>query len=90
MKKKISIDVLATEEMKLLSYQVIGSGTIIESKTVPVSNTKQFTLEFMPKPSMAPKSHVIVYYVASNHEIISDKIQIEIEDGLKNFVSNFL
>jgi len=39
---------------------------------------------FTATDEMSPSSHVIVYYITSDGEIISDKLKIELESDLKN------
>jgi len=80
----IQIEVHGTKELKQISYQVIGSGSIVESKTISVPNMKKTEFSFTATDEMAPSSHVIVYYITSDGEIISDKRKIELESDLKN------
>lgn len=80
------IEVLATKEISQLSYQVLGKGNLVESKTVAFPQTKRHVLSFTPKVTMVPKSHVIIYYLTTDGEIISDKIEVEFGNELVNFV----
>jgi len=45
---------------------------------------KKTEFSFTATDEMAPSSHVIVYYITSDGEIISDKLKIELESDLKN------
>jgi CD109 antigen len=83
----VSIDVIATEEMDQLTYQVLGRGDVIISRTVQVPNSRNFNFRFLASFAMVPKANLIVYYIRPDGEIISDKIKIEFGDELQNFVS---
>jgi hypothetical protein len=84
--KKVVIDVQATKNLEQLIYQVIGSGSVLQSETIQTPRTKQYELSFQPKQEMIPKSQVIIYYIASNGEMISDKVELEFANELKNQV----
>jgi len=45
---------------------------------------KKTDFSFTATDEMAPSSHVIVYYITSDGEIISDKLKFELESDLKN------
>ena len=70
--------------MSQISYQIVCRGRIVESKTISVPNLKKTELTFTATNEMAPSSYVIVYYITSDGEIISDKLKIELESDLKN------
>ena len=80
----LQIEVEGTKNLKYFTYLVIGSGSVLESKTLSVSNLKKTEFSFTATDEMASSSHVIVYYITSDGEIISDKIKIELESDLKN------
>lgn len=81
------IGVRATNCLKKLTYQVIGGGSVIQSQTVSTPRTKRFKLSILPREEMFPKSQIIIFYIASNGEMISDKVEVEFTDELKNQVS---
>lgn len=85
--KNVEIEVRSTDDLKELSYLVIGSGTLIESQTISTPRTKHYVLSVSPKDEMSPKCQVIISYIASNGELISDKVDIEFENELNNKVS---
>lgn len=85
--QEVVVDVLTTEEMSQLTYQVMGRGDVIVSKTVPVQNSKSFTFKFLASFAMVPNAHLVVYYIRPDGEIISDQVKIEFGDELQNFVS---
>lgn len=80
---------LATKNLKQLTYLVVGKGNVIVSEIVEVPNKKDFQIEFTPSLAMVPKVSVIVYYITSDGEIISDSLKLEFGNELKNFVSLF-
>lgn len=83
----MSVDVIATEEMNQLTYQVLGRGDVIISRSMQVPNSKSFNFRFLASFSMVPKANLIVYYIRPDGEIISDELKIEFGDELQNFVS---
>lgn len=85
--QEVSIDVIGTEELNLLTYQVLGRGDVIISRTVQVPNSRTFNFRFLASFAMVPKANLIVYYIREDGEIISDRITIEFGDELQNFVS---
>jgi len=85
--QEVSVDVAATEEFESLTYQVLGRGDVIVSKTIPVSPTQNYNFKFLASFAMVPKASLIVYYIRSDGEIISDTLKMEFADELQNFVS---
>jgi len=67
----------------------MGKGDVILSEQVQVPDAKNFQITFMPSLAMVPKAYVIVYYIASNGEIISDSVDVEFGNELRNFVRNY-
>lgn len=72
--------------MKSLSYIVLGRGDVVISRTVDVPNVKDQVIRFLAAFVMVPKAQMIVYYVKDG-EIVSDRLQIDFDDDLQNFVS---
>lgn len=79
---------MATDNLSQLNYQVVGKGDVVKSERVQVPNAKDFQFEFKPSLAMIPKTNVIVYYITADGEIISDRVEIEFGNELKNFVSD--
>lgn len=84
--EKVLIEVLATNELKELTYQVFGRGKMIESQTIKANNAKTHTVEISPSLMMIPKANVVVYYISPLGDIVSDKIDIEFGNELINHV----
>jgi hypothetical protein len=85
----VSVEVLTTDEISQLSYQVIGRGSTVEANSVNFESTKKYTLTFRPTLMMVPKAQLIVYYLTKDGEIISDKTEIEFGNELVNNVRKF-
>lgn len=83
----MSIEVLTTDEVSQLSYQVIGRGSTIEAGSVNFDNAKKYILEIQPTLMMIPKAQIVVYYLTKEGEIISDNIEVEFGNELVNNVS---
>lgn len=84
---QIQIEVQGTEILEKITYQIVGSGSVVKSSIIEVPNeSKKFEFKIMATENMAPKSYIIVYYISSEGEIISDKLEIELENELKNII----
>ena len=88
--QEVSVDVIGTEEFNLLTYQLLGRGDVIISRTVQVPNSRNFNFRFLASFAMVPQANLIVYYIREDGEIISDQITIEFGDELQNFVSQIV
>lgn len=88
MSKNVAVEILSTKEISKLSYQVLGRGSCVESKTVYFTATTRHVFEFKPHLLMLPKAQLIVAYLHSDGEIISDRIEIGFVNELINQVRN--
>jgi hypothetical protein len=84
--KKIEIEVLATEELSKISYDIIGQGTLILSNSINVMNGKSSSFNFFGTFNMLPKATLLVYYVRPSGDLISDRVVIEFSRDFKNYV----
>lgn len=82
---EVTVEVQSTVSMRYLSYQVLGRGDIIVAKTVEIPNLMSHTFSFLASFAMVPKAQVIVHYVKGD-EIISDRLQIDFDNDLQNYV----
>lgn len=73
--------------MNQLTYQVLGRGDVIISRTLQVPSSKNFNFRFLASFAMVPKASLVVYYIREDGEIISDHLKIELGDELQNHVS---
>jgi Alpha-2-macroglobulin bait region domain len=52
-----------------------------------IDEKKNFKFDITPTQKMVPKAHIILFYVTEKGELISDKITVEFEKELSNYVS---
>lgn len=83
----MSVNVLATEELSSITFQIMGRSDVILSKTLAVAGSKSVDFTFMPTVAMMPKAELVVYYMRPDGEIISDHLKIKFGFQLQNFVS---
>ncbi|XP_037031199.1 CD109 antigen-like isoform X2 [Bradysia coprophila] len=83
--REVSVEVTSTEPLEYFTYQILGRGDIIVTRTEPVPKTTHFVFNFLASFAMVPKAQLIVYYMKDG-EIISDQIEIEFGEELHNFV----
>lgn len=84
----MSIELLANKEISGFTYQIFAKGSLVSSQVVSNPKSKRHVIAFLPKPSMLPTAKIVVYYFASNGEIVSDNVNVEFGNELVNFVSN--
>jgi Alpha-2-macroglobulin bait region domain len=85
--KFIRIQVKATEGMNYLYYQVIGRGGILASHRIKPHGSKVFVFKFWATFAMVPEAVLVVYYYKPNGEIIADRVELNFENHLNNYVS---
>lgn len=84
--REISVQVDSTEPMTHFTYQIIGRGDIIVSKTVEVPSRTSHTFKFLASFAMVPEAALVVYFVRPDGEIVSDKQSIKFRSSFQNFV----
>ncbi|XP_037047883.1 CD109 antigen-like [Bradysia coprophila] len=82
---EVSVEVTSTEPLDYFTYQILGRGDIIVTRTEMVPKTNYFVFSFMASFAMVPKAKLIVYYM-KDAQIISDAIDIDFGEELHNFV----
>lgn len=82
---EIAIEVQSTMNMRYLSYQVLARGDIIVAKMIEIPNLMSHTFSFLASFAMVPKAQVIVHFI-KGEEIISDRLQIDFDNDLQNYV----
>lgn len=88
MNQDVEIEVVSTDPMKYVSYQVLGRGDVILAATVPVPGlANSVSFRFLATYAMAPTAHVIVQYVLDDGEVVADALDIQLDGVLQNFVS---
>ncbi|KAG4078918.1 hypothetical protein HA402_005578 [Bradysia odoriphaga] len=83
--REVSVEVTSTEPLDYFTYQILGRGDIIVTRTEPVPKTNYFVFSFLASFDMVPKAELIVYYL-KGAQIISDTVDIEFGEELQNFV----
>ncbi|XP_055710660.1 thioester-containing protein 1 allele R1-like isoform X3 [Phlebotomus papatasi] len=84
--REISVQVDSTEPMTHFTYQIIGRGDIIVSKTVEVPSRTSHTFKFLASFAMVPEAALVVYFVRPDGEIVSDRQPIKFRSSFQNFV----
>ncbi|XP_059619137.1 CD109 antigen-like isoform X4 [Phlebotomus argentipes] len=84
--REISVQVDATEPMTHFTYQVIGRGDIIISKTVEVPSRNSHTFKFLASFAMVPEAKLVVYFIRPDGEVVSDSQPIKFRSSFQNFV----
>lgn len=81
------MEVLSTDDISQISYEVLGRGSCVEAKTLNFQSAKRVVVNIKPTIMMIPKAHVVFNYLTSDGEIISERIEINFGNELVNHVS---
>lgn len=84
--QEISATVTSTQNMKSVTYLVMGRGDIIIAKTIPLNSVTSHTFKFLASFAMVPRAKLVVYYVTEDGEIISESSTIEFRSQFQNFL----
>nr|XP_029708913.1 CD109 antigen-like isoform X3 [Aedes albopictus] len=84
--KDITVDVSSTVPMKYFNYQVLGRGDVIIGGTIPVPDRMSHTFRFPASFAMVPGARLVVYFIHSDGQMISDFAEIEFASELQNFL----
>ncbi|KAL7015206.1 hypothetical protein ACKWTF_016340 [Chironomus riparius] len=84
---KIVIKVKSNVEISQLFYKVIIKSGLIDSKSVNFSPSKEHALEISFHKLMVSSVQVIIYYITENGEIVSDKVNVEFDTNLPNYIN---
>lgn len=79
------MEVESADIMTYFTYQIVSQGRLIYSDSVEVPERKYHVFSFLATFDLTPRAHIIVYYF-KGEDIISSKIDIEINEELQNFV----
>lgn len=88
MSKPVQVEILSTDEIDQISYEVLGRGNCVEAKTLHFPSTKRHVVEIQPSLMMIPKAQLVFNYVTSDGEIISERIEVHFGNELVNHVSD--
>lgn len=86
MNEEVAVKVYSSEELSKMSYFVTRRNQILLSESVEVSNQKDFTFKFVGAFEMIPKAKLLIYYLRSNGDIISETLDMEFKKQLMNKV----
>lgn len=81
------MDVSSTVPMKYFNYQVLGRGDVLIGGTIAVPDRMSHTFRFPASFAMVPRARLLVYFIHSDGQMISDFAEIEFASELQNFVS---
>lgn len=84
--EEVEILVTCTEPMRYINYVLMGRGDVLITNTFQVDNSKEYKFRFTATHGMVPVTHLFVYYVKLDGELIGDALDIEIDGVLQNFV----
>ncbi|GMS92544.1 hypothetical protein PENTCL1PPCAC_14719, partial [Pristionchus entomophagus] len=83
----VSFTVKSTENIPMLTYQVMSRGAVLLAEQIAVDDDHA-TISFATTSEMAPKSRLIVYSVRpSNNEVLVDATDFKVDGLFKNNVS---
>lgn len=68
---------------------MLGRGDIIVTNTVDIPNKNSHIISFLASFAMVPKAQFVVHFIHGD-EIVSDKLEIEFDNDLQNFVSEVI
>lgn len=84
--KDVTVDVSSTVPMKYFNYQVLGRGDVIIGGTIPVPDRMTHSFRFPASFAMVPRARLVVFFVHSDGQMISDFVEIEFASELQNFL----
>lgn len=85
----VEIKVSGTNKLRQITYVVVARGELLLSSMIYGQNQKSFKFKFIPSIEMMPSAKLLIFYITSDGEIISDNVSIEFGDDLRNFVRFF-
>jgi CD109 antigen len=86
--KQINVRVLSNVKLSQLNYVVIGSGNVLTSKKLKIPNKKVIDFTITLTNKMTSSANLIVYYITSQGEIVSDRVNLNLNTNLQNYVSS--
>ncbi|XP_071088381.1 CD109 antigen-like isoform X2 [Haliotis cracherodii] len=81
----VNFDVKVTESISELVYQVMSRGSIVDTGYINKANLTSFSIPVTSK--MAPNARIIVYYVRTDGEIVTDSVSFDVDGAFENKVS---
>lgn len=81
------IEILSNVNINSVDYVIFGRNKVAASGQLNALNSKSFKLNLVPTAEMIPLAELIVFYVTTGGEIISDYKTLNFDNELRNFVS---
>ncbi|CAC5388514.1 CD109 [Mytilus coruscus] len=82
-----NFEIQSTQAVTSLVYQVLSRGVIVGAGTVNGGNKKTVPFSIAVNSKMAPNARIVVYYVKTDGEIVTDSISFDVEGVFNNQVS---
>ncbi|XP_071127944.1 CD109 antigen-like isoform X2 [Mytilus edulis] len=82
-----NFEIQSTQAVTSLVYQVLSRGVIVGAGTVNGGNKKTVPFSISVNSKMAPNARIVVYYVRTDGEIVTDSISFDVEGVFNNQVS---
>nr|BAE44110.1 thioester-containing protein [Tauphaedusa tau] len=83
----IPFRVKATQPITSLVYQVLSRGGIVRTGSFNTNGQSEYTFSVKSDSSMAPNARIVVYYVRTDGEIVTDSISFDVGGAFRNKVS---
>lgn len=86
--ENVTINVLSTIDLDEIYYHVItGRGDVVAFNNIKLTPSKDHDFVFTATYNMVPKVKIIVFYITSGGEMISDSEELAFDNEMRNFVS---
>ncbi|XP_030765290.1 CD109 antigen [Sitophilus oryzae] len=85
----LDVDVIVncTEPMKYINYVLLARGDVLLTNTFQIDNQKVFRFHFTAVHAMVPVSHLFVYYIKEDGELVGDVVDVVVEGLFDNFIN---
>ncbi|ERL86830.1 hypothetical protein D910_04233 [Dendroctonus ponderosae] len=85
----LDVDILVncTEPMRYINYVLLARGDVLLSSSFQIDNKNAANFKFTAVHAMVPISHLIVYYIKEDGELVGDVVDIEIDVLFDNFIN---
>ncbi|XP_076256034.1 thioester-containing protein 3 isoform X1 [Rhynchophorus ferrugineus] len=83
----VDVVVNCTEPMKYINYVLFARGDVLLTNTFQVDNEKVFRFRFTAVHAMVPVSHLIVYYIKEDGELVGDVVDVVVDGLFDNFIN---
>ncbi|CAG9766032.1 unnamed protein product [Ceutorhynchus assimilis] len=85
----LDVDVLVncTEPMRYINYVLMARGDVLQTNSFQIDQKNIFRFRFTAVHAMVPISHLFVYYIKDNGELIGDVVDVEVDVLFDNFIN---